>query len=353
MIPVLVPEMPTADELAPYLREIDAARWYSNGGPLVRRLQARLSADVVRNPCAVVSNGTSALELALRAMQLPAGAGVLVPAVTFVATGQAVVAAGLRPVLCDVDNATWQLTPAIARGAAAAGCSFAAVVPVATFGLPCSVPAWSGYANATGHRVLIDAAGAIYEQAPSRHPDVAIAYSMHATKALGAGEGGVVASIDHAFLSRVESLAAFGPGGGNAKLSEYHAAVALASMARPAGEWRAKLASSYAANLPPEVALQAGPPQQRRTLLPVLLPKPVQAHLAAHTLQSAGVGTRLWYRPFLDDREQFATCQRPGPLPVTGDLKMGLIGLPYHHLLTHDDVVEVCDALHHAIATAA
>jgi dTDP-4-amino-4,6-dideoxygalactose transaminase len=93
MIRVLIPSMPTADELLPFLREIDERKVYVNGGPLVRRLEAE-DRGLDESPCTVVSNGTLSLELALRAMNLPQGCGVLVPAVTYVASAQAIVNAG-------------------------------------------------------------------------------------------------------------------------------------------------------------------------------------------------------------------------------------------------------------------
>ena len=99
----MMPSLPTADDLLPYLRRIDANRWYSNFGPLVGEFEARIAASFAgAGDCHVVSvsSCTAGIELALRALSLPAGAPILVPALTFIATASAVRCAGLSPVVC-------------------------------------------------------------------------------------------------------------------------------------------------------------------------------------------------------------------------------------------------------------
>lgn len=342
MIKVLIPSMPTADELLPYLRQMDEARVYVKGGPLVKRLELELSA-LTRSPCTVVANGTVSLELALRALELPRGAGVLMPAVTFVATAQAVVNAGHVPVLCDVDPATWQLNAGLAAQLVANDRSIRAVIPIAAFGLPVPIEPWERFNYRTNLPVLIDAAGAIYGQKTSPVPEIIVSYSLNATKALGAGEGGVIATSDLLLGERVASLANFGPGGTNARMSEYHAAAALASL-RHVTSWRTDVDRWYAEHLPSGLCLQRGK-QPMRTLLPVLLPEGVSAAAAQDELARAGVEAKLWYRPFLDERAQFFSCAKWGPMSVTETLREHLLGLPYHAFLTEADVTNVCSTL--------
>src|SRR5689334_13977749 len=100
-IPLLVPDMPSADELLPYLRRIDASRWYTNFGPLVDELERELReslGEASQAALTTVANCTLGLELALAASGLAPGARVLLPALTFVATGMAVRRAGYTPV---------------------------------------------------------------------------------------------------------------------------------------------------------------------------------------------------------------------------------------------------------------
>ncbi len=342
MIKVMRPHMPTADDLLPYLRRIDEAGIYVNSGPLLRQLEGELE-RMLGTPCTVVSNGTLSMELALRALDLPKGAEVLVPAVTYVASGQAIVNAGLTPVLCDVGVSSWQLTPEAAHGICLARRTIRAVMPVAAFGAGVRIRAWEHFTVDTNLPVIVDAAGAIHEQATSLFPKVVISYSLHATKAIGAGEGGVVSSCSPALLERVSTLANFGPGGTNAKMSEYHAAAALASIRLPS-RWRADVDGWYRRHLPLGMTSQPGR-QSMRTLLPMLLPHGWKAEGVQALMAEAGVETKLWYRPFLDERDEFKDCSRWGPLPMTQTLRERLIGLPYHAFLTEPDVAHACATL--------
>jgi len=136
--PLLVPTMPTAAQLHPYLQKIDDNRWYTNFGPLNSELEARLghALQVKEQGLAITSMAecTAGLELALQAHGLPAGARVLTPSLTFVATGTAIVRSGHTPVFADVDPASWILTPAVAEAALATlpstrSCRFRPSVP--------------------------------------------------------------------------------------------------------------------------------------------------------------------------------------------------------------------------------
>src|SRR6185312_798863 len=102
-VSVARPLLPSAEAIAPYLRRIDANRWYANLGPLVLELESRL-AERFETPTQVITcaNGTQAITFALRA----AGATeelCALPAWTFVATAHAAIQAGLTPWLLDVD----------------------------------------------------------------------------------------------------------------------------------------------------------------------------------------------------------------------------------------------------------
>jgi len=354
MIKVLIPEMPTADELLPYLRLIDQAKVYVNGGQMVKRLELELSA-LTRAPCAVVSNGTVSMELALRAMDLPRGAGVLVPPVTYVASGQAIVNAGLVPVLCDVEADTWQLSAERAAEIVAADKSIKAVMPVAAFGLPVPIEPWERFNYETNLPVLIDAAGAIYGQQTSPIPEIVVSFSLHATKALGAGEGGALATHDLILLERVASMASFGPGGTNAKMSEYHAAVALASMKRPMRSdgdgrtWVDDLGGWYL-QLPTSIKWPVGARQDRRTLFPILLPERAEVTSVFSYLRLKGIETKQWYAPFLDARTEFHNYPNTGLCLSPAMLRYRLLGLPWHAFLTEDDVAAVCEKLSEALA---
>jgi dTDP-4-amino-4,6-dideoxygalactose transaminase len=358
-IPLLVPDMPDADALLPYLRRIDGARWYTNFGPLVREFEAALSAclDAGDPPGLVsVSNCTSGLELSLLAMGLPAGARVLVPSLTFVATATAVLRAGCVPVAADVDPESWLLTPAIAREARKHR-DIAAVMPVATFGAPQDAGAWDRFTAETGTPVLIDAAGAFGNQGVGS--STAVVVSMHATKSLGIGEGGFVAARDQSFLDEVRRLSNFGirlpsgivgQAGTNAKLSEYHAAVGLAALARwpERARVRRELGARYRGMLDLRCAKakrQRRPDEGVYTIMALSLPAGVDADKVMSSLSAANIETRRWYHPLIPDHPGLHRTEVAGDLARARSLSGRILGLPFHADLSNEDIDRVCTTL--------
>ena len=147
----LIPDLPTADDVMPYLRRIDHNRWYSNFGPLVcefeERLLSRLSAEqpkaLTESPIylTTLASGHHALEVALRLSGVGPRATVLVPALTFVSCPLAVQHTGAEALLADVDPSNWTLTPAIAT-AAVERMTIDAVMPVSVYGVPLPADDW-------------------------------------------------------------------------------------------------------------------------------------------------------------------------------------------------------------------
>jgi dTDP-4-amino-4,6-dideoxygalactose transaminase len=344
MIKLLIPDMPTADDLLPYLRRIDAARVYVNHGPLVQELEARLE-QITGVPCVTVSSGTAALELALQALN---ASQVVLPAMTFGATGLAsakVVDAEMLT-LCDVDAATWQMLPVQVPTTCLAGNwgHNTVLMPVATFGMPVKVDIdnWEHLPTP----VVVDAAGAFPHQQCSKDPNITTCFSLHATKFIGCGEGGFVASANKELIERVRRLSMFGEGGTNAKMSEYHAAVALASLGKADEKlersplWWA--AGQYIAALGDKCRIVAN-----HSICNMLLSIPVTPILI-NKLLDEGIETKQWYRPYLDERPEFGGIEE-GRFPVTDHLRMHLLGVPFHNFLTEADVAHVCETLRRLI----
>ena len=361
-IQLLRPDIPSADEVIPYLRQIDASRWYTNFGPLVNRLESRLASMLGSPAPAVVttSSCTLGLELSLAALGLPAGARVLVPALTFVATAAAVLRAGLGPVLGDVDERTWLLNPEIARGTLdrlAIDC----IMPVTTFG--CRQPAgeWDQFSSETGLPVVIDAAGAFGNQDIGER--TAVVFSFHATKALGIGEGGLVAARNQGWVERVRRLTNFGidlssgmstAAGTNAKMSEYHAAVGLAALDRwPERKMnRQRLGAAYGRALLahcPRIRLQSRPQDGSYTIMQLLLPDGVMASAVAAALRVRGIETRSWYQPLLDGHPAFSGCLVDRDIPVARTLAPRMLGVPFHLELDDGQIAYICTSLSEAL----
>ena len=365
-VPLLIPDMPSTDALIPWLRQIDENLWYTNFGPLGARLESRLLEaleDGAPLHIALTANATLALELALGALRLPPNSTVLTPALTFVATGTAILRAGCQPVFADVDDKSWLLTPAIARKAVAE-CEVRAIMPVATFGCPQDAHAWDVFSRETGIPVIVDAAGAFGNQRIGT--DATFVFSFHATKALGAGEGGCVVGTQAPLIERVRFGTNFGiepeqegrvfHAGTNAKMSEYHAAVGHAAL----DQWRARktrileLKALYRQELSilgDRVRAQAGTESNVQAILPLrVITRHDLAHFASQ-LGSAGIGTRRWYCPPLYEHPLFSSCAHAGALDNTRSLAKQILGLPFHSRLTAEDIRYVVHELRACLDT--
>ena len=198
MIPVLIPSLPETDAIVPYLRRIDEAHIYSNYGPLTKAFTDRLcrfiSAQSGGGPvdAALTSNGTTAIELALRYRSAGrTGRICVMPSWTFIATAHAAANVGLMPYFTDVDPLTLALTPEIAARALSANPGdVAAVIVVSPCGAPIEIGAWEAFEEEHGVPVIFDAAAAGLNL---RHVGAQpLCISLHATKALGIGEGGAI-----------------------------------------------------------------------------------------------------------------------------------------------------------------
>ncbi|GAB2191398.1 dTDP-4-amino-4,6-dideoxy-D-glucose aminotransferase VioA [Sessilibacter sp. MAH1] len=369
MIPLLVPDLPSVHDILPWLKQIDENRWYSNYGPLCQEFEHEITGLLKReNPDSVNSfsmvstcSGTTALEVALSAYRFRPGTKVLLPSLTFPATATAVIRSGLIPVLVDVDPNSWILTPEIAEQALIKS-GAKVVIPVAAYGCKINEELWQLFAEKNNCRVLIDAAGAFPSQTPRQKVD--ICYSFHATKSLGIGEGGGIVSVDNLYLDICRDITNFGFSNGtihtagmNAKLSEYHAAIGLAQIAR-FNEIKLKRQALYATFrsklefLSDKFQFQNADIPKLPTLFVIKLGQ--NAKDLAHKLHDYGITTRQWYCPALHNHQAFKSYVKNlslkyGSLINSQILSEQLLGLPFHPFLSNTDIDYMCSSLAKAL----
>lgn len=358
-IPLLRPLLPTMEELAPYLRRIDEARYYTNFGPLVHEFESRLAEHfaVRSNNLVVTVNGTTALSAALLALGARAGSKCLVPSWTFVASAAAICAANLIPHFVDVLPDTWMPDPAaLARRSDLA--DVGAVMIVAPFGTPFDAGHWDAFWADTGIPVIIDAAACfdtvacIPASRPGRSP---VIVSLHATKVFGVGEGGLVMSTDDAVVHRLRQVCNFGIWGSpedqilgyNGKLSEYHAAVGLAAL----DGWTARRAllvdrtSRYCAELARILDVRTLPLYGEGWIsayCTVALSR--NADRVGESLRDLGVENRRWWQ---DGVHRLAAYRGFGrdDLKVTAQLAARALSLPFSHDISNAQIRYVTDCL--------
>lgn len=361
----LQPDLPTCEEILPYLEQIDKNQWYSNFGPLVGEFEKQLTTYLTDFSerqvfLTTTATGTAALELVLAALELPKQARILVPSFTFPATVTAIVRAGYVPIFTDVDPYSWALTPELAE-TILEHVDVDAIVTVSAFGQRHKVDAWDTLSTKKNIPIVIDAAAGFGNQSIGKK--TIVTHSLHATKPFGIGEGGLVCAHDQAFIEKTRSLSNFGfvSGsianiGSNAKLSEYHAAVGLVQLKRFAKiqNMRQRLWKTYLDLLfhytPLGDFITLPLPITRKPLATLCITTPFDAEIATHALRNFGIETRRWYYPPVHEHpacNKFQTINASGSstLDVTENLKNCLIGLPFHTRLTLKHIQMICDVL--------
>ncbi|WP_114944821.1 DegT/DnrJ/EryC1/StrS family aminotransferase [Microvirga calopogonii] len=356
--PMLVPVLPSLAVISPYLEQIDHCNIYSNNGPLNRAFCNELAKYIggrISEPGSVVattvSNGTAAIELALRARARQNSQFIMLPAYTFIATAHAVSNVGYKPLFIDVDPELLTVTPDIARAAISEKGEPAALVVVSPFGGPVDIRAWEIFEAETGIPIIFDlAAGITSIRSVSKQP---ICISLHATKTIGVGEGGAVISTDADLIARIQQIASFGfkadtrvseIRGGNYRLSEYAAAIGLASL-KTAPQKLSTLfekARIYRRELHKVVGFQPGFGDEwvAMTMNVILHPDRVERTISA--LEQHRIPWRRWWSSGCHTHPAFAQAER-ATLTATDVVAYRTIALPFHVKMSDEQIARVSE----------
>jgi perosamine synthetase len=221
VIPLSVP-LVSGNEWA-YVKECLDTNWVSSAGPFVDRFESMIAEYLGGGHAVAVVNGTAALHLALLIAGVRPNDEVIVPALTFIATANAVHYCGAVPAIVDVDPNYWQLDAEKLETFLSEGCLLqegcvinkatgrrvAAVVPVHVFGHPADMDAIQAVADRCGLPVVEDAAealGARYkERAVGRLGPIAC-LSFNGNKTITSGGGGMIVFEDAALAARARYL---------------------------------------------------------------------------------------------------------------------------------------------------
>jgi dTDP-4-amino-4,6-dideoxygalactose transaminase len=300
--------------------------------------------------------------LVLRAAEL--SGDVIVPSFTFAATAHAVAWNGLRPVFADIDRRTLTLSAADAERAI--GMHTTAMLATHVYGTPCDVEGLQRLAADNGLRLFYDAAHAF----GSEHDGVRVGgfgdaevFSLSPTKVLIAAEGGVISTDDDLLAERCRVGRDYGnPGdydcrfvGLNARMSELHAATALASLEDLDERLteRNRLAAAYTSELSsvPGVSMPEIPTGDRSTYkdYTVLIDPEAfgqDADAVAAGLRLQGIETRRYYTPPVHEMRAYPK-DSARLLPVTAWASEGVLTLPLWVGMTDAQVSRVAGAIRH------
>jgi perosamine synthetase len=331
-------------------------------GPRVPEFERRFAERLGVPHASAVSSGTAGLHLALRAVGVQRGDEVVTSPFSFVASANAPIYEGARPVFADIDPRTLNLDPEAA--AAAITERTTALLPVHIFGHPADLPAF----EAMGLPIVEDACealGAVHADGVPvggrGHPAV---FGFYANKQLTTGEGGLVSMADPAHKSRIDSERNQGRApdmgwldhdrlGFNYRLTDIACAIGLAQLdrldgmlsarARVAGWYRELLAGIEGLELPCE---DAGGDVRGWFVFVVQLPRGVDRDDTVRALREHGVQSKP-YLPAIHlmsfYRERFG--HRPGEFPVCEDVAERSLALPFFPELAQGQAEQVAAAL--------
>jgi len=260
------------DEEARVLREVLDSGWLVQG-KRVRRFEELLEARIPVAHTVACSSGTAALQLALAALELPAGSRVAIPAYTFPAPINAVLLAGLEPVLVDVDPSTYNLDADEVTALLNSSQPPALLIAIHQFGLPAPVGELLDAARDAGMQIIEDAAcalGSALQVGGHRRPAGTLGamgcFSFHPRKIITTAEGGAVSTEDGELAERLRLLrnhgqvrdphtgrSEFRMPGWNLRLSDLHGALGEIQMTRLDGilSDRRRIAEGYLERLAP------------------------------------------------------------------------------------------------------
>jgi dTDP-4-amino-4,6-dideoxygalactose transaminase len=322
-----------------------------------------------------VANGTDALEIALRALDLPPGSGVVTVSHTAVATVAAIELAGHVPVLADIEPETYTLSPhALERalkGEIAGGAGekpvVRAVIPVHLYGQAAAMPEIVALAAAHRLRIVEDCAqahgAALDGRAVGSFGDLA-AYSFYPTKNLGAiGDGGFVTAASAELHERIRMIREYGwksryvsdIKGLNSRLDEVQAAILRVKLHRlaEATARRRAIAARYDRGLADALPI----PFRRKGAHHVFHQYVVRVAEAARDslrerLSGRGVGTLVHYPVpvHLQPAYKGRTWRAGGALPETEAAAAEVLSLPMYPELSDEQIAEVIAALKAALA---
>ncbi|MBR5529844.1 MAG: DegT/DnrJ/EryC1/StrS family aminotransferase [Oscillospiraceae bacterium] len=245
MINVTRSSMPSFEEYCEEIRPLWESRWLTNMGVKHKELEGMLC-DYLKTPhVALYTNGHLALENVIAAMNLPQGGEVITTPFTFVSTTHSIVRNGLVPVFCDVDPKTYTMD--VEKMESLITHKTVAIVPVHVYGNLCDVEAIEAVAKKHNLKVIYDAAhafGVRYKGVSAANFGDASMFSFHATKVYNTIEGGAVCFKDDTLVQLLNDLKNFGIRGreevgyvgGNAKMSEFQAAMGICNLRHLDGE---------------------------------------------------------------------------------------------------------------------
>jgi UDP-2-acetamido-2-deoxy-ribo-hexuluronate aminotransferase len=319
-------------------------------GPEIGELESKLAAYVGVKHCVGVSDGTTAMLVAMMALGIGAGDEVITTPFTFIATGEMIALLGAKPVFVDIDPVSYNIDPA--RIEAAITPRTRAILPVSLYGQCADLDAINAVAARHALPVIEDAAQSFGARYKGRHSCALSAIgttSFFPTKPLGCyGDGGACFTDDDALAGRMRQIRVHGQSrryyhpiiGINGRLDTLQAAILLAKLETFDEELaaRGRIGERYSRALAGAVATPYIEPHNRSVFAQYTIQVDDRDAVAAR-LKASGIPTAVHYPVPLNLQPAFANLDQPeGSFPHAETAARRVMSLPMHAFL--DEVIQ-------------
>lgn len=350
---VTQPSLAPLDEFCNLLKGVWERGILTHNGPLVQQLEKELEQKLQVPHFTVVSNGTIAIQMAIKALELQGE--IITTPFTWIATVSAIKWENCTPVFCDIDPETLNIDPA--KIEACITPRTVAIMPVHVFGNPCDVEAIEAIAQKHNLKVIYDAAhavGSLYKgKSVLQWGDIS-ATSLHATKLLNTAEGGGCITTSEELDRKLKRIRFFGHSddktdivedGFNGKLTEVHAALGLANLKyydavladRKAKyfAYKERLAACEALTFQ---TIREGEPNY--SYFPVIFPSEAVLLEVEQALKAHNIIPRRYFYPSVNT---YTKVVEPQSCPISEDIALRILCLPLYFNLSMSDVDRVAD----------
>lgn len=354
MIPVTKPFLPPIEEYHHYLKGIWQREWLTNMGPLASQLEMELKTYLKVKHLLYVTNGTVALQMAIKALQL--NGEIITTPFSFVATTSSIVWEACTPVFVDIDAQSLNIDPTKIEAAITDKTS--AILATHVYGNPCDVEAIEKIAKKHNLKVIYDGAHAfgveINGKSIFEYGDISTC-SLHATKLYHSIEGGLVICNNEALNQKLKYIRNFGISGFdsfaelgiNGKNSEFHAAMGLANLKyiENIKQKRLSLTMNYKDKLKHVKAarpLWHKASSNNGAYFPLVFESEELMLKCKEKLQLAGIGTRRYFYPSLASALPYMKSKK---MEITDDISKRVLCLPLYFELKKEEVEFICNII--------
>lgn len=354
MIPVTKPFLPPQPVYQSYLDGIWKRQWLTNMGPLASDLELRLKEHLNVNHLLFVTNGTVALQMAIKALELKGE--IITTPFSFIATTSSIVWENCTPVFVDIDKNSLNIDAEKIEASITEKTS--AILATHVYGNPCDVEKIEEIAKKHNLKVIYDAAHAFGVEINGRSifefGDISTC-SLHATKLYHSVEGGLVITKDPELLKKLAYMRNFGFDGPekfaelglNGKNSEYHAAMGLANLKYidSIHKKRKDLTERYNTNLKNFRAVRPvwhAKSENNFAYYPLVFESEELMLKCIEQLQLHEIFTRRYFYPSLASSIPYVEKQE---FEITDDIAKRVLCVPLYYDLTLEEVDLICRLL--------